>query len=181
MIRLSLLLWALGALLPARATTVRSASLDELIQMSSSVVRGKVVGVSASVRGPMVYTHYTVQVLDRWKGAAAAQVDVQIPGGSANGVQQSVAGSPQLTIGSQYVFFLWTGPSGANYPLGLSQGVLDVSSDGAGNAIVVRQASEALVLNPASGAAASQDPLRMKLSDFAGRVTGSLRGGSAIR
>jgi hypothetical protein len=181
MIRLSMLAWAFAALVPAQATTVRSASLDDLIQSSTSVVRGLVVGSSVAMLGPMIYTHYTVQVLDRWKGTAAAQLDVQVPGGTLNGVQQNVAGTPQLVIGSQYVFFLWTAPSGANLPLGLTQGVLDVTSDDAGNTIVLRQATEALVLNSASGSAATPDPLRMKLADFATRVSSALKGGSGAK
>jgi hypothetical protein len=103
---------------------------------------------------------------------------VQVPGGTVGGLQQNVAGAPQLVLGGQYVLFLWTGPSGANYPLGLSQGVLDVSSDAAGNTIVTTQSSEALALNPASSAAASQGSLQMKLADFAARVSSALKGGS---
>lgn len=181
MVRLPILMgfvWGVFALVPAQATTIRSASLDDLIQMSTSVVRGQVVGTSTSMRGSMVYTHYTVKVLDRWKGAATAQVDVQVPGGAYNGIQQNVAGSPQLALGAQYIFFLWTGPSGANLPLGLSQGVLDVASDAAGNLIVERQPIEALALNPNSVRPAGQDSLRMKLGDFSVRVAGALKGGA---
>ena len=178
MIRLSMLVWALSLAIPAQATSVRSASLDDLIQMSTSVIRGQVVGSSAAFRGSLIYTHYTIQVLDRWKGGAAAQVDVQIPGGTVSGLQQNVAGAPQLVLGGQYVFFLWTGPSGANYPLGLSQGVLDVSSDAAGNTIVTMQASEALALSPVTSAVASQVSPQMKLTDFGARVSSVLRGGS---
>jgi hypothetical protein len=172
MLRLSTLVWALAAMVPAHATSVRSASLDDLIQMSTSVVRGQVVACSASMRGALMYTHYTVQVLDRWKGPAAAQVDVQVPGGTS----QPVDGAPQLAPGVQYVFFLWTGPSGANYPLGLAQGVLDVSSDATGNLTVERHASEGLAMPSASSPAATQDPLRMKLADFASRVTTAVKG-----
>jgi hypothetical protein len=178
MIRPSVLLWCLATLVPAYATTVRSASLDELIQLSSSVVRGQVVASSTALKGSLIYTHYTVQVLDQWKGLAMGQVDVQIPGGTLGAMQQSIAGAPQLTIGSQYIFFLWTAPSGANLPLGLSQGVLNVTSDTAGNTTVIRPPSEVLALNPVSGASASQDPLQMKLADFASRISSAVKGGS---
>lgn len=181
MIRTPLLVWALAAtLVPAHATTLRRASLDDLIRLSSSVIRGRVVASSTSMRGAQIDTHYTIQVIDRWKGADAAQVDVQIPGGVSNGVEQDVAGAPQLAVGAQYVFFLWTGPSGANYSLGLSQGVLVLTSDDSGNPIVVRQASEALTLD-AGGAPVTQDPLQMKLSDFANRVTSALKGGASAK
>jgi hypothetical protein len=176
--RLSVLLLGFAALIPAPATTVRSASLDELIQLASSVVRGRVTESSTALKGTLIYTHYTVQVLDQWKGPAAVQVDVQIPGGSYNGEQQSIAGAPQLAIGTQYVFFLWTAPSGANLPLGLSQGVLSIESDAAGGATVIRPPSEALALNSADGAPSPQEPMQMRLSDFASRISGAVKGRS---
>jgi hypothetical protein len=165
MIRIPILVWALAALIPAQATTLRRASLDDLIQTSTSIVRARVAGSFTTQQGPLIYTHYTIQVLDRWKGPVAAQVDVQVP---------QASGAPQFTAGSEYVFFLWTGPSGANHLLGLSQGALDVTKDAAGNAIVVRQQTEAMVLDPATGGTGSQDSMQMKLSEFASRVTTAL-------
>ena len=172
MIRIAMLVGTLAALIPAHATTVRRASLDDLIQTSTSIVRASVVRSWTVSQGILLYTHYTVQVLDRWKGPSAVQVDVQVPQG---------VGAPQFTTGGEYVFFLWTGPSGANHLLGLSQGALDVTMDAAGNKIVVRQPAEALVLDPATGATGSQDPMQMKLSDFASRVTGALTAHSSAK
>jgi hypothetical protein len=148
---------------------VRRASLDDLIQTSTSIVRARVTGTFTASRGPLNYTHYTVQVMDQWKGPAAVRVDVQVP---------VADGAPQFRVGSDYVFFLWTGPSGANHILGLSQGALDVTTDAAGNSILVRQPGEAFVMNPSSGAMSSQDPMQMKLSEFAGRVSSALKGRS---
>ena len=170
MIRIPILVWALAAIIPTQATTLRRASLDELIQTSTSIVRARVAGSSTTAQGPLVYRHYTLQVLDRWKGPVAAQVDVQVP---------EADGAPQFTTGSEYVFFLWTGPSGANHVLGLSQGALDVTKDAAGNSLVVRQPTEAMVLNPVTGDTGTQDPMQMKLSDFANRVSSALGRSSA--
>ena len=170
--RIWMLVWALAALVPAQGTTVRRASLDDLIQTSTSIVRARIAGSFTASQGPLVYTHYTIQVLDRWKGPAAAQVDVQVP---------QASGAPQFTAGSEYVLFLWRGPSGANHLLGLSQGALDVTTDAAGNTIVVRQPTEALVLNPTTGATGGQDPMQMKLSDFASRVSSALMGRSSVK
>src|SRR4029077_12935979 len=142
MIRIPTLVWALAAMVPAQATTVRRASLDDLIQTSTIIVRARVVRSFDASQGPLVYRHYTIQVLDRWKGPEAAQVDVQVP---------QASGAPQFKTGSEYVFFLWTGPSGANHVLGLSQGALDVTKDAVGNTIVVRQPTEAMVLDTVTG------------------------------
>src|SRR5882724_11493039 len=79
MIRIPMLLWVLAAMIPAQATTVRRASLDDLIQTSTNIVRARVVGSFTTSQGPLIYRHYTIQVLDRWKGPVADQMDVQVP------------------------------------------------------------------------------------------------------
>src|SRR5437667_5325768 len=93
MIRVAMLVWALAAFIPAQATTVTRASLDDLIQKSTAIVRGRVVSSTTAARGSLVYTYYKIQVIERWKGAAAtedpSQLQVQVPGGSFNGVQQN--------------------------------------------------------------------------------------------
>ena len=177
MIRLPLLVWALTALVPAQATTLGKASFDDLVQKSTSIVRGRVTGSYGAAHGSSINTYYKIQVLDRWKGLAATQVEVQVPGGTFNGQQQNIAGAPQLTEGAEYVFFLWMGPSGATYLLGLSQGVLDLATNTAGETIVAGQVTDAMVLDSATGRAAGSEPLRMKLSDFSSRVSGALKGG----
>ena len=175
MIRLSLVVWALVSLIPAQATTLGKASFDDLVQKSTGIVRGRVTGSYTAPRGSLIDTYYKIQVLDRWKGTAAAQVEVRVPGGTFNGQQQPIAGAPQLTEGAAYVFFLWTGPSGATQLLGLSQGVLDVSTNDAGEMVVASQITDALMVDSATGQAASQQPLRMKLADFGSRVNGALK------
>lgn len=165
MIRIARLVCALCVLIPAQGTTLRRASLDDLIYTSTSIVRARVTGSFTSSKGPLSYTHYSILVLDRWKGPAVDRVDVQVP---------VADGAPQFSAGAEYVFFLWTGPSGANHVLGLSQGALDVTTDAEGNRSVVRQPSEAL-------GGAGQDAMQMKLSDFAGRVTGALKGHGAAK
>ena len=82
----------------------------------------------------------------------AYQIQVQVPGGSFNEMHQNIAGTPQLAQDSEYVFFLWTGPSRATHLLGLSQGVLDIVKDSAGAASIVRQTS-AVVAVDSTGAA----------------------------
>jgi len=173
---MSLLAWVLAA----QATTLSKASFDDLVQQSTGIVRGRVTGSYSAARGSSIYTYHKIQVLERWKGLAAAQVEVQVPGGTFQGQQQNFAGTPQLTEGAEYVFFLWTGPSGATHLLGLSQGVLDVTANAAGELIVAGQVTDALVLDSA-GKGAVPEPLRMKLSDFSNRVSGALRGGVSAK
>ena len=73
--------------------------------------------------GPVIYTHYQLQVSERYKGAAESTVDLAIPGGVVNGIRQVWGGAPQLDSGDEYVFFLWTGKSGLTQVMGLTQGL----------------------------------------------------------
>ena len=182
MIRISLVVWTLATIAQqSQATTLSRASFDDLVQKSTSIVRGRVTGSYSAARGSSIYTYHKIQVLDRWKGLAAAQVEVQVPGGTFHGQQQNIVGTPLLTEGSEYVFFLWTGPSGATHLLGLSQGVLDVTTNAAGEAIVAGQVTDAMVLDSATGRPTGSEPLRMKLSDFSSRVTGALKGAASTK
>jgi hypothetical protein len=156
------------------ATTLTRATLDDLIQKSTAIVHGKVLGSSPVSRGQIIYTAYRIQVLERWKGAQDAQVEVMIPGGVLNGVRQNVSGAPQLAEGTEYVFFLWTGQSRITHLLGLSQGVLDMTQSALGETMVIRSASEATLLD-ATGKVTQAERISMKLSDFRTRVATMLR------
>ena len=46
-------------------------------------------------------------------------------------IRQSIAGAPQFRVGSEYVLFLWTSPSGFTQVMGLSQGKFEVQGSGA--------------------------------------------------
>src|SRR5581483_7990201 len=91
---------------PLQCATLERLSLDDLITKSTSVVRGTVAGSHAALRGPIVYTHYRIQVKETWKGAVQSSVDVAVPGGMSAGMQQSFAGAPQLPAGGDFVLFL---------------------------------------------------------------------------
>jgi len=113
----------------AGAATLQQLSFDDMILRSTAIVRGRVQYDRTAVSGRMIYTHYKVQVIEQWKGAPAAQIDVAAPGGQLNGLQQMVAGSPPLVNGQEYVLYLWTSRSGLNLIMGLSQGLF-VSANG---------------------------------------------------
>ena len=97
---------------PLQSATLERLSLDDMIAKSTLIVRGKVAGASAAASGPVIYTHYTVQVSERFKGQAASTIDVTVPGGTANGLRQTFAGAPTLKPGDDFLFFLYTGRDG---------------------------------------------------------------------
>jgi hypothetical protein len=118
----------------------------------------------------MIYTTCRVQVLDRFKGAAAAQVEVSIPGGTARGLRQTVPGAPRLVEGEDYVLFLWTGTSRITHVIGLSQGVFTLHKDASGGTTAVRPASSERMVDPATAGPVSDQSTRMSLGELVSRI-----------
>jgi hypothetical protein len=158
-------------------STLQRLSLNDMILKSSVIVRGTIQpGTSAALRGPIIYTHYQLSVTTAFKGAPGASIDVAVPGGALNGIQQPVAGAPTLTPGQDYVFFLWTSKSGLTQVIGLSQGLFNVTTNSQGQAIVSRGAASATMLD-SSGQAIADSNLQMPLAQLIGKIQSVLAGG----
>lgn len=138
-----LLLAGIGLL----ATTLEQLSVDDMVRKSTSIVRGKVVASAPMQRGNLIYTSYRFQVTERLKGEAGQTLELAVPGGRFGQLQQTIPGAPQLDAGKEYVVFVWTGPSGTNHILGLSQGLFDVQRGINGEVILKRSASDARMLD----------------------------------
>jgi hypothetical protein len=165
---------SLGAL---QASTLQQLSLDDMIRQSTMVVRGKALLTYSAFRGPLIYTHYTVQVTENLKGTASKQLDIVVPGGVSNGLRQSFAGAPTLVNGQDYVLFLWTSKSGITQVIGLSQGLFRVTTNSSGQLIVVRASSTELMLN-AAGQPVTDSDFQMLLGDLRTRIQSVLSGAS---
>ena len=153
--------------------TLERLTLDEMIAKSTAIVRGRVAGFRTAFRGPVIYTFFTVQVLERWGGPEASQVEVAVPGGIAKGLSQSFSGAPKLTPGDEYVFFLWTGKSGITQIIGFSQGLFSLRPDGQGGLLALRSPSAEAMLDAKTGRVVSDEPVRIKLSDLRTQVSGA--------
>jgi len=154
----------------SQAATLEKLTLDEMIQKSTDIVQGKVVGSRVSERGPLVYTHWKIQISRRWKGESAAAMEVVTPGGAVNGMRQVFPGAPTLAEGTEYVLFLWTGTSKLTHVIGLTQGLFDLKLDGAGVAMLSRPASTEVMIDPKTAREVDDEAVRMKLSDLSGRI-----------
>jgi hypothetical protein len=162
------------AILPLQCATLEQLSLTDMSAKSTAIVRAKVVNSYAVMTGPVIYTHYQLQVSERYKGAAQPTVDVAIPGGVANGVRQIWGGAPQLDAGSEYVFFLWTGKSGLTQVMGLSQGLFAVAQDGSKDPGVTHTATHELMLDHITGRAVQDHTLTMPLSGLKAQIAAAL-------
>jgi hypothetical protein len=179
--RLILLTVAASCLTSLLGSTLQRLSLSDMIQKSTIIVRGTIQpGTSAALRGPLIYTHYQLSVTTTLKGAPGQtpvqNIDVAVPGGALNGIQQPVAGAPTLTPGQDYVFFLWTSKSGLTQVIGLSQGLFNVTTNAQGQAIVSRGAASATMLD-STGQAVADSNLQMPLAQLVGKIQSVLSGG----
>jgi len=175
-----LLILVATAALAGRGATLERLSLEEMAAKSTAIVRGRVAASWAAAHGPLIYTHYAIRVSERWKGPAAAQIEVVVPGGTAGGLRQSFSGVPRLSAEGEYVLFLWSGPSGLTHIIGLTQGVFDIRRDAEGALVAARAAASETLLDPATGRPVQDEPLRLKLEELGRRVRTAL-GAGAVR
>jgi hypothetical protein len=156
------------------AATLERLSLDDMISKSTAIVRGKVVSSSAAFSGPVIYTHYRIQVSETLKGSARAAVDVQFPGGVANNMRQTYSGVPQFQPGEEFVFFLWTGKSGATQVMGLTQGLFALAAGA--DPLATRAASHEVMLDRRTGKQVKDQTVAMPLSQLRGRIQAVIGG-----
>jgi hypothetical protein len=160
---------------PLQCATLERLSFADMIAKSTAIVRGKVTGSSAAFSGSIIYTHYSVQVTECFKGTANAgnMIDVAVPGGIVNNLRQSFPGTPSFQPGDDYVFFLWTSKAGLTQVIGLTQGLFAVAADGTSDPVATRNASHELMLDSATGKPVKDTTLTMHLSELRSAITGS--------
>ncbi len=167
---------------PAGATTLQQLPLPEMAQQSTAIVRARVTASAGVLRGRDVFTTYRLSALEVWKApASGAPKEVNVPGGVAGGLRQPVDGAPLLTVGREYVLFLWTGRNGVTQLIGLSQGLFDVTEKApagdaaAGVPAVFRSAASERMLD-AEGRPVRDQAISMSLADLKTRVARALAG-----
>lgn len=158
------------------AATLEQLSFDEMVEKSTAIVRGRVAGSYTTSKGSLIYTHYQVLVSERWKGAAASQVDLVVPGGTLGSMRQTFPGAPKLAQGSDYVLFLWTAKSGLTHILGLTQGLFDVKTDAKGTTMASRGASGETMLSRATGKPVDEEALSLSMADMNTRISRAMSG-----
>jgi hypothetical protein len=176
--RASILVCCLAAwLAPAPAAILERLSLDEMTVKSTEIVRARVIGSYSDFRGSMIYTHWKVQVAERFKGPARSTVEILIPGGSARGLHQDVSGAPKLLIGKEYLLFLWTSRSGSIYITGLSQGLFNLGNDSGGRLMASRAASGEPMLDGTTWTQVKDEGLQMSYAEVTSQISKILAGG----
>jgi hypothetical protein len=150
-----------------------------MIQKSTMIIRGTVQpGSSAAFRGSIIYTHFQLTMEAAYKGKPAKVIDLAVPGGMLNGIQQPVAGAPLLIPGQDYVFFLWTSKSGLTQVIGLSQGLFNITTNAQGQVMVSRGAASEPMLD-STGQVVIDTTLQMPLAQLLSQIQTVLAGGAA--
>ena len=160
------------------AATLSRLTLDDMINQSTSIVRARISGSYAAQRGQLIYTFYQAQVTGQWKGGIQSAVEIAVPGGTLDGVRQAFPGTPQLTEGKEYVFFLWTSKSGLTQIIGLTQGLFDVTVDAGGTSTVSRGATSNSMLDPHTGQLVKDQAIQMQIKDLGVRISTTLAKGA---
>lgn len=158
-------------ILPLQCATLERLSLEDLITKSTSIVRAKVVDSYTGFSGPVIYTHYRLQSVERIKGQVPTEF--VMPGGVSGGQRQTFPGVPVFQKGDDYVFFLWTAPDGVTQVTGLTQGLFRVS-DSTANPSLSRQASHEVMLDAKTARPVKDQTITMRLSDLRTRIQTTL-------
>jgi hypothetical protein len=173
------LLYLAACVAPLLGATLERLSLDDLTRKSTDIVRVKVVGSYADLRGSAIYTHWKIQVAERWKGAAQANLEVLVPGGDAAGLHQDVPGAPKLLQGKEYLLFLWTSKSGATYITGWGQGMFSLTQNATNDWIASRAALGETMLDHNTWLPVQDEGVQMRYADMTAQVSATLvRGGT---
>lgn len=156
------------------ASTIFKLSLDELVDKSTLIVRGRIGGCEGVLRGATVYTECAVSVSETLKGRPGAALTVSIPGGVAGKVRQTVAGAPRLERTQHYVLFIWTSPRGTHQIIGLSQGVFELR-DASGGQMAERGPIEEATVVDGSGQEVADRGISIRMADLRARIAGGRR------
>ncbi len=164
---------------PLRCATLERLSLTDMIDKSTAIVHGRVTGSYAAFAGDIIYTHYQVQVIERFKGPSQVGAEFVVPGGTVGRVRQVVEGVPQISTGKEYVLFLWTSRAGLTHIIGLSQGLFDLPANAAADSLAVRQAPSGSVLEPGTGRSLHGERIQMRMRDLQARISQELTKGAS--
>jgi len=163
-----------SCVMPLQSATLERLSLDDLIAKSTVIVRGTVADTWAAFNGRDIYTHYKIQVSERFKGSARRTVEVVVPGGEIGEVHQPVAGSPVLKQGDEFVFFLWTSKAGLTWIMGLTQGLFVLPGGKDADPIATREANRELMLDPDTAQPVKDSAVKVRLSELRSRIATKL-------
>jgi MYXO-CTERM domain-containing protein len=138
----------------AHATSARRLPLTSLAQASTLALRGQVAEQRVVKRDDRVYTESVVRVGECWKGTCGASILIRQLGGEIDGQGLSIEGSAALAVGDEVVLFLRVRKDGAFSPVGMAQGVFQITRDPKGQIVRLERDLRGLTFPREDGAEA---------------------------
>ncbi len=158
----------------AHASIVTYMDTDALVRVSSIIVRGQVESIvsRSDAAYAQIHTDVTIRVLESLKGGAGRdRIVLQLPGGSVDGHQSFVFGSPGFARGEQVLVFAQPTKRGALTVTGLFQGKFRIESEGGIDVAVQEGAGDAgVILSRGQQREGSRRPLADLLAQVRGLV-----------
>jgi hypothetical protein len=165
------------------AATQRELALEELVDLSSEIVVGRVVGNEARWEGKLIFTVTTVEVEEALKGAGGSpRVEVTQLGGTAShprtGLAMTMSASTfaPLESGQQVLLFLHRGRTGARGLVGAQQGRMLVRENPATKQREIPVGSKRLDVHRAPGGADEVAVRAMTLDAMRARIRARVEG-----
>lgn len=116
-------------LAPAQATTLRRATLQDLISSANHIFVGQVVATESRWVGKKILTSNSIAVSQVIKGAPGQSFTLTTLGGRVGAIAQTVPSSPRLQAGQEVLVFAG-GAGGHNLVVYMNQGLFDVVTEG---------------------------------------------------
>lgn len=120
-------------------TQERRVEPRELAKVADLVFEAKVTSSATRIvadpnHGDLVYTDWTLQPLDVWKGKADAQIIATTLGGKTGTTETIITEMPSLVVGDQRLFFLTEEPNSTTWTVySVSQGIFSTQGQDVAN------------------------------------------------
>lgn len=124
-----LTLCLIGLLVPAQATTLRRATLQDLISSAHHIFVGQVVATESRWVDKKILTANSIAVSQVLKGAPGESFTLTTLGGQVGAIAQTVPSSPRLQAGQEVLIFAGRA-GGHNLVVYMNQGLFDVVTEG---------------------------------------------------
>ena len=114
-----------------QSATVVKLTLNDMVSLSTNIVHGKVIDVTAAWNDEktQIFTTVTVETTENLKGVKSSTFTFKQLGGTVGDRRVSVPGFPVYEVGSETVLFLTNDPYDRVATVGLGQGKFNVYTD----------------------------------------------------
>jgi len=164
----------------AHAAIAAAASFDEKVDNAAAIILGKCVRTESKFdpSGRWIVTYSTFAVEKSFKGDAASELTLVMPGGSVGGVHQSSVGVPEFHQGDEQVVFVKNTRLGPTV-LYFDQGTYDVRTDARGERVIAPVPTNLVTVDTQRGMAAAPADTPRTVRQFEDAVRDSMRSAAA--